>query len=78
MSTCVEGQLTGLRIFIFQVGGDVMKICRMRWHRHVERKDDADYVKTYTRLAVKGKAPVDRPRKTWQNTLSADMRLLKF
>ena len=28
---------------------------RLRGHGHVE-KDDADYVKTYTRLVVEGKA----------------------
>ena len=57
--------------------GDVMRRCRLRWHGHVERKDDVDYVKAYTRLVVEGKAPVGRLRKTRQNTLSADMRLLK-
>ena len=45
---------------------------------HVERKNDADYVKACTtRLIVVGKAPVGRPRKTWKNTLSADICLLK-
>ena len=38
--------------------GDVMRRCRLRWHGHVERKDDADYMKACTRLVVKGKAPV--------------------
>ena len=33
----------------------------------MERKDDADYVKTYTRLLVEGKAPVGRPKKARQN-----------
>ena len=47
------------------------------WHEPVERKDDADYVKACTRLVVEGTAPVGRPRKTWRNTLSADMHLLK-
>ena len=50
---------------------------RLRWHSHVERKDDADYVKACSRLVVEGKAPVGRSMKTWQNTLSADMCLLK-
>ena len=54
-----------------------MKRGRLRWHGHVKRKDDANYVKASTRLVVAGKAPVDRPRKPWRNTLSADMRLLK-
>ena len=52
---------------------DVMR----RSHGHVERKNDADYVRACTRLVVEWKAPVGRPRKTWQNTVSADMRLLK-
>ena len=42
----------------------------MRWHGHVERKDDADYVKGCSKLVVEGKMPVGRPRKTSQNALS--------
>ena len=34
--------------------GDVMRRGRLRWHGNVERKDDADYVKTCTRLVVEG------------------------
>ena len=47
----------------------------LTWHGHVERKDDADYPKACTRLVVEEKAPVGRSRKSWQNTLSADMHL---
>ena len=43
----------------------------------MERKDNADCAKACTRLGVEGKVSVGRPRKTWQNTVSADMRLLK-
>ena len=39
----------------------------------MERKDDAVIEKACTRLVMEGTAPVDRPRKTWQNTLSVDM-----
>ena len=49
--------------------GDVLRRYRLRWHGHVERRDDADYVKACTRLVVEGKTSVDRPRKTWQNTV---------
>ena len=38
----------------------------------MERNDDADYLEACSRLVVEGKAPVGRPRKTWQNTVSAD------
>ena len=43
----------------------------------MERMSDADYVKACTRLVVEGKAPIGTMRKILQNTLSADMRLLK-
>ena len=56
---------------------DVTRRRRLGWHGHAERKDDADYVKACTRLVVEGKVPAGRPRKTWQNILSADRRLLK-
>ena len=43
----------------------------------MERKNDADCVKARVRLVVERMAPVGRPRKTWQDTLSADMCPLK-
>ena len=49
--------------------GDVMRRSRLKWHGHVERKGDADCVKACVRLL----APVSWPRKTSQNTLSADI-----
>ena len=55
----------------------VMRRCRLRWHGHVERKGNADYVKACTKLVVEGRAPVRGLNKTWQITLSTDIRLLK-
>ena len=46
-------------------------------HGPVERKDDVDYAKAYTRLVVEGKEHECRPRKSWQNTPSVNVRLLK-
>ena len=42
----------------------------------MEIKDEADFVKACTKLVLDGTALVARLRKTWQNTLSANMRLL--
>ena len=56
--------------------GDVMKRCRLMWHGHVERKDDANCVKACTRFVVEGRTPVSRPNKTWRYILSAKTRLL--
>ena len=53
--------------------GNMTRRGRPRCHGHVEGKADVDYVNAYTRLVVEGKASVGRMRKTWQNTLSADM-----
>ena len=33
------------------------------------------YVNACIMLVLEGKAPINRPRKTWQNTLSADKHL---
>ena len=54
-----------------------MRRCIMRLHRRIQFKGDADWVKACTRSLVEGTSPVGRPTKTWQNTVSADMRLLK-
>ena len=40
----------------------------------MERKGDDDWVKAYSKLVMEG--TVGTPKKTWQNTISADMRLL--
>ena len=57
--------------------GDVMRRGRLRWHGHVGRKGDACCVKACVRLVLETTIPIGRPKKTWQNSLSADMRLLK-
>ena len=56
--------------------GEMMRRCRLRWHGHVERKDDADCVKACARLAVEHTAHVGRPRKTWQYAASAVIHLV--
>ena len=57
--------------------GDVMRTSRLRWHGHDEGNGDADCVKACVRLVVERTAPVGKPKKVWQDTVSADMRLLK-
>ena len=69
MQCRVKKSISGLKLGITQIHG--------RRHGHVESKDDVDYVKALTRLVVEGMATNDRTKKTWQNTMSAGMRLLK-
>jgi hypothetical protein len=42
--------------------------------KHVERKEDDDWVKSCTRMEVEANRPRGRPRKTWMKTLEDDMR----
>ena len=54
-----------------------MRRCRLRWHGHVERKEDMGWqLGASTKLVVKGASPVSRLKKSWQNYVSADMHLL--
>ena len=56
--------------------GVVMMRSRLRWFGHVERKEGTDWVKKCREVVVEGRAPVGRPRKTWQETVNEDMRQL--
>ena len=56
---------------------DVVR-ARLRWFGHIERKSDEDWVKRVTNLEVEGNRPAGRPKKTWQDTVRADIRLLKL
>ena len=57
---------------------DVVRRARLRWFGHVERKSDEDWVKRITHLKVEGNRPAGRPKKTWQDTIKADLRQLKL
>ncbi|XP_038052734.1 uncharacterized protein LOC119725402 [Patiria miniata] len=56
--------------------GIVLRRHRLRWFGHVERKEDVNWVKRCTNVIVGGPTPIGRPRKTWQSSMSDDMRLL--
>ena len=46
---------------------------RLRWYGHVRRKGDEDWVKKCMEYRVKDRRPVGRPRKTWLESVEADM-----
>ena len=43
-----------------------MRMGRLTWYEHLERKGDADWVKSCSNLVAEGTAHFDRPKKTWQ------------
>ena len=51
---------------------------RLRWYGHVIRKGDEDWVKKCMKYKVEGRRPVGRPRKTWLESVEADMAKLEI
>ena len=51
---------------------------RLRWYGHVMRKGDKDWVKKCMKYRVEGRRPVGRPRKTWLESVEADMAELEI
>lgn len=55
---------------------DVVRSSRLRWFGHVERKVNEDWVKKCRTYEVKGIRKSGRPKITWEEVLSKDMRAL--
>ena len=51
---------------------------RLRWYGHVMRQGDEDWVKNCMEYRVEGRRPVGRPRKTWLESVEADMAELEI
>ena len=51
---------------------------RLRWYGHVMRKGDEDWAKKCMEYRVEGRRPVGRPRKTWLESVEADMAELEI
>ena len=50
---------------------------RLRWYGHVMRKGDEDWVKKCMEYRVEGRRPVGRPRRTWLESVGADMAMIE-
>ena len=53
-------------------------VYRLRWYGHVMRKGGEDWVKKCMEYRVEGRRPVGRPRKTWLESVEADMAELEI
>jgi len=47
----------------------VLQQKRLRWYRHVLRKEDDDWVKKCTEYEVEGPRPRGRPKTTWREVV---------
>ena len=45
---------------------------RLRWHGHVRRKQDTDWVKKCMEYKVEGSRPRSRPKRTWREVVQKD------
>jgi len=45
----------------------------LRWFGHVERKDDADWLKRCMKMEFEGTRQMGRSRKTWWDCVKVDM-----
>ena len=51
---------------------------RLRWYGQLMRKGDEAWVKKCMEYRVEGRRPVGRPRKTWLESVEADMAVLEI
>ena len=51
----------------------VIRSGRLRWYGHVTRKNGEDWVKKCMEFSVEGRRSVRRPRRTWLESVVADM-----
>ena len=51
----------------------IIRSGRLRWYGHVMRKCDEDCVKKGMEFRIEGGRPIGRPRKTWLESVEADM-----
>ena len=51
---------------------------RLRWYGHMMREGGDDCVKKCMEFRVEGRRPVGRPRRTWLESVEADMAKLEI
>ena len=51
---------------------------RLRWYGHMMRKGEEDWVKKCMEYIVEGRRPVGRPRRTWLESVEANMAELEI
>ena len=60
------------------LGIDDIQQNRLRWYRHVLRKEDDDWVKKCTEYEVEGPRPRGRPKRTWREVVREDCQARKM
>ena len=53
---------------------DVVRMSRLGWFGHLERKDEGDWVSAYRNIIVPEYAGKGRPRKRWRDVFEDDLK----
>ena len=56
----------------------VLQQNRLRWYRHVLRKEDNDWVKKCMEYEMEGARPRGRPKKTWRDIVEKDCKVRRL
>jgi len=56
----------------------VLQQNRLRWYRHVLRKEDIDWVKKCMEYEVEDSRPRGRPKRTWREVVQKDYQARKL
>lgn len=51
----------------------MMRLVRLQWFGHVEKRDENDCVKIVKHFEVEGRLPIGGPKKAWDEALSTDL-----
>ena len=66
------------RLFGVESITTVIRSGKLRWYRHVTRKSNEDWVQKCMEFRVESRRPVGRPRRTWVESVEADIAELKI
>jgi hypothetical protein len=55
---------------------DKIRVNRLRWFRHVMRREETKSIRTIMKMNVKGKRGRSRPKKRWLYTIDNDLRAI--
>ena len=66
------------KLGLLDIATIVLRRSRLWWFGHVQRREDSDWIRKAFLLQVEGRRAVGRPRKTWEQTIAEDLRVLQL
>ena len=70
---CRGGKRCGVREL-----GDVLRVRRLRWFRHVVRREEMKILGKTQHVVSPGQRPPGRPKKTWRRSMQVELASLNL